>query len=794
VLTKTSAGTFLQILEDIMLERISSTMDYVPSHELLPSDSIVATLATTPQRNFAMVDVILSVYPFVDQIRVFAHGHELSVDHPVFESSKVTVLFSADHDHQGDLAKFFWIDSDRHLFKYHMALDDDILYPMEYAKTMLSILQNDYNNNVIIGVQGLKLRQPLLSYTDPPSRTTMLFYRPQEFDVNSHLIGTGTVLYRFDKFGFKYDDMEFYNMADVWLAEKAQDFGLPRVSIKRRAFWICEIEGTHSSGIWSSITNSSKKLIWKNSLFAQDRVIKDKFPLYLVPLGGKRLKIFFSVLSTTEDVSLLDGFIKSYLNSRSLNHDWSFTIITSSTSKVMDDFLNGFGMHDHVTETFIIRSNASSTSPSSCNLVNEALNLASRQKFDYGFVVTEQVKFSKKGWDLAYLDALKSGYSLLAHSLQSGEKVSGTNVMAILPSQASQNFFGFSSNAVLKAGFCDLGISDLLLRYSRVKSPNSDLIYDVPNSQAFFKVHGFKSFENKAQLDLNKKRLYVHPPSHLTLQGPKILYPFGYNYGVDRVKVLNMDTETERLKIFSRRAAAAGIEFSREPGINVSIQPFASMYEEYSSQPLFKTTGAVRRVTGSFQLYRDYDSQSARLEFVENRDNRKSLTKGGYGYSIAFMNALASAVVDGIDTLLMFDDDAMFHKDFQKRFPLLLQSLPDDWMLFYLGAIQYHWDEDYIQWYGRELYYSQGTAIGSHAVLIKKSAFLKLLRIGSRLDMPIDDGALSALCAQFPKRCLVAYPNLVIQDSSLESTIKSSKNEGAKRNKIFRWNVKDYAK
>ena len=117
-------------------------------------------------------------------------------------------------------------------------------------------------------------------------------------------------------------------------------------------------------------------------------------------------------------------------------------------------------------------------------------------------------------------------------------------------------------------------------------------------------------------------------------------------------------------------------------------------------------------------------------------------------------------------------------------------------MVFYLGALQYHWDDKFIEWYSDELYFPRGSALGSHAVVIRRSAFLWILRYAKQMSLPIDDGALSAVCHKFPRRCVVAYPNLVIQDSSLESTIQSSKLHGTdfwNRSSRFHWNLSDYS-
>ena len=61
--------------------------------------------------------------------------------------------------------------------------------------------------------------------------------------------------------------------------------------------------------------------------------------------------------------------------------------------------------------------------------------------------------------------------------------------------------------------------------------------------------------------------------------------------------------------------------------------------------------------------------------------------------------------------------------------------------------------------------------------------------------LPVDDGALSSVCEKFSSRCFNAFPNAVIQDITLESSIMSSDTGKTKRLElfpVFRWKKEDY--
>jgi hypothetical protein len=139
---------------------------------------------------------------------------------------------------------------------------------------------------------------------------------------------------------------------------------------------------------------------------------------------------------------------------------------------------------------------------------------------------------------------------------------------------------------------------------------------------------------------------------------------------------------------------------------------------------------------------------------------------------------------------MVFDDDALFHEDFVRRFSIAYAHLPATWRVFMLGAMQFNWEPPWVKFFGDDLYHCMGSSVASHAVGLTRPAMKELLEHCLRRDMPLDIGPLSFLQRKYAQDCFVAYPNIVIQESS-ESDINTSSHlsEGNRKDNLFRWHL-----
>ncbi len=263
----------------------------------------------------------------------------------------------------------------------------------------------------------------------------------------------------------------------------------------------------------------------------------------------------------------------------------------------------------------------------------------------------------------------------------------------------------------------------------------------------------------------------------------------------DKIYVMNLDRRPDRLENVKSRLEAHNINASRFPAIDGYAEPYKSQYESYNNSSLQHLPDGVEPVKTFKEKYLGYQHYITRIHFMENYLKKKAVqSPGALGYALTYVSILNKAIQNNYQRILIFDDDVIFHKNFNHEFRLRMRMLPDDWKLIMLGAMQHHWDDSWITWVNKNLYHCQGTSIASHAVAMQAKAFLPLLYYSEKLDLPIDEGAVYHIQHVYAKQCYVFYPNLVIQDVG-ESEINSSvltAEQIQDKNNLFRWDYQYY--
>lgn len=174
----------------------------------------------------------------------------------------------------------------------------------------------------------------------------------------------------------------------------------------------------------------------------------------------------------------------------------------------------------------------------------------------------------------------------------------------------------------------------------------------------------------------------------------------------DRVAVINLDRRTDRFAFFESQAKDLGINFVRYSAIDA---------QAFGISPLTACT----------------------------RSHQKVLT---------------DAAADGVQRLLILEDDAEFKGNFNQNFAKLINVLPNDWQMFYLGSNTYLPVDIGIE----GLRKSHG-ALATHAYGIKAEMFDVLIEASSPEHWPVDL-AYSNLHPKF--EVYVAWPTLIGQKSS----------------------------
>jgi hypothetical protein len=228
--------------------------------------TIVASIASTWNREAALHAVVASIAPQVDHVYIYLNGYETV---PSFlRAPYITSMLSSDSPRGdiGDVGKFYWANDLKSTF--HLTADDDIVYPENYVSQMLDFMSL-YKPPVAIGVHGINIKHDQLL---PPNgrRRGNGYYGSREVFMaietvpdthNVHILGTGSTLYRVADLGTVDLDKMFPtpNMADIWFGIRAQQLELPLVTIPHDAGWLREVPGTFQDSIYTRSTTKGTR-------------------------------------------------------------------------------------------------------------------------------------------------------------------------------------------------------------------------------------------------------------------------------------------------------------------------------------------------------------------------------------------------------------------------------------------------------------------------------------------------------------------------------------------------------
>lgn len=254
---------------------------------------------------------------------------------------------------------------------------------------------------------------------------------------------------------------------------------------------------------------------------------------------------------------------------------------------------------------------------------------------------------------------------------------------------------------------------------------------------------------------------------------------FSYiNQYFDQVYVVNLKKRPDRKLAMLQKLRRLRIQATFIEAIDGYSQQNEEEFQHYFQQPLYQE----------------------RCHPLEWKRKRKLLTSSGaWGNLKTFFSIIQDAKRHSYERILCFEDDAVFHKDFENRFKQAISHIPADWKLLYLGATQHAWNIPLelrypnhfkTEYDPHEPFYYPVRTDGAFALGLHRSVFDLIAVEALAMDCPFDSGPLQEVIKAHPNKCFVLNPNLVIADVT-ESDIRVGKNqyEFAKKSK---WDVEDY--
>lgn len=262
----------------------------------------------------------------------------------------------------------------------------------------------------------------------------------------------------------------------------------------------------------------------------------------------------------------------------------------------------------------------------------------------------------------------------------------------------------------------------------------------------------------------------------------------------DRVVVINLDRRKDRMSTVREQLATLGVGYERHPASDGQSAEVAAEWLDYKRRPAAPFNDA-RSVANWKDFYLGDKPHEARVAFFEKERGRPAIsTSGAWGLYRSMRRVIEKAVQARAESVLILEDDVLFHRDTADLWQKARAELPDDWQILQLGAMQLHWEDDWISWHSQHLYRCQGSSIAAHAVALKREAMLAVLARSETPDLPFDIGPLTEVKRLYRDRCFTVYPNIAIQDAR-DSEIGMSRmfaREAKKARNVYRWDWSAY--
>jgi len=217
------------------------------------------------------------------------------------------------------------------------------------------------------------------------------------------------------------------------------------------------------------------------------------------------------------------------------------------------------------------------------------------------------------------------------------------------------------------------------------------------------------------------------------------------NSVVDKVFVINLDKDTERLASIDKQLRSCNVNYERFSGV------------------LGKNIGFDPRLTPFCAQF---------------------CTDGIKGCALSHRSIWEKALENKYETIMILEDDANLPPNFQERVRDVLQRVPGDWEVIFLGCRMFCQDKYIVsqignrvlgvkaEEYDRDIHSVKGT-IGAHAILYKQKFIQRVI------DEPISthfDIHVSQMVQKYNVKAYGLHPELVNlhEDNSLNSNLSDS--------------------
>lgn len=210
-----------------------------------PTQSVVVSLCSIPERAELLRQTLASLAPQVDVLHVYLDRYESIPDFVRDCHPQVQVYLSHDYPGLRDNGKFLAFAAQSEDC-YYFTADDDILYPPDYVASMIRRIEY-YGREAVIGVHGVLLPEEAEGYFSV-YRKVLMFKKELEHDALVNNLGTGTVAFHSTLLrGLELKHFRESGMADLYLSVFCKQRNIPMIAIARPDDWLQELPSLNTS-------------------------------------------------------------------------------------------------------------------------------------------------------------------------------------------------------------------------------------------------------------------------------------------------------------------------------------------------------------------------------------------------------------------------------------------------------------------------------------------------------------------------------------------------------------------
>lgn len=275
---------------------------------------VIANICSIPSRVDTLAQVVDRILPQVDHLNVFLDKYDTV---PEFLTARpaITVRRSAEFDTDfRDNAKFLDFDDRKKTGKpfHYLTLDDDIVYPHDYVRTLVDRL-DAFDNRVIAGVHGVVCEEQPSAYF----RNRFIYHYRRDALAAPRLVnnlGTGTACFH-DALFDTLDPRRWPlgGMVDIFLSLEARQRNIPMLAIDRHAGWLRDFEGARETTTLFSEFHDKERIMVEHLETGAPwgyRAILDAVAAQPAPLARRLrglLPAFPEAVSVTESFNRMRG-------------------------------------------------------------------------------------------------------------------------------------------------------------------------------------------------------------------------------------------------------------------------------------------------------------------------------------------------------------------------------------------------------------------------------------------------------------------------------------------------------